>query len=131
MAGGDSLHPPDWRESAAKHWHRIDVMLADGDAEAAAFFLQQSLEKYLKGYLLVRGWALRKIHQLQTLLNDAIRNDRSLEPYRDRCERVSGYYFVERYLQLVRSGLTAADIEADRTEARQLVLALFPDGSLP
>ena len=64
MAGGDSSYPPDWRMGAAKDWHRIGVMLRDGDPEAAAFFLQQCLEKYLKAYLLSRGWRLRKIHQL-------------------------------------------------------------------
>ncbi len=131
MMDGDSLYPPDWRESGAKDWHRIDVMLRDGDAEGAAFFLQQCLEKFLKAYLLSRGWKLRKIHQLDALLDDAVARDESLGEHRSLCERVSGYYFVERYPQVVSSGLTTAEIETDRAEARRLVRALFPDERLP
>ena len=130
MASGDSLYPADWRQSAAKDWRRLGVMLREGDAEAAAYFLQQSLEKYLKAFLLSRGWALRKIHQLQVLLNDAVGHDPSLEPYRKLCNKVSGYYFVERYPQTVPSGLTVGDVEADRREAQQLIRALFPDEQL-
>lgn len=43
--GKDSLSPADWVKIAQKDWHRMEVMLAEGDAEAAGFFLQQSLEK--------------------------------------------------------------------------------------
>jgi hypothetical protein len=39
-------------------------MLADGDGEGAALFLQQALEKYLKAFLLQHGWKLKKIHTL-------------------------------------------------------------------
>lgn len=39
-------------------------MLADGDAEGAGLFLQQSLEKFLKAYLLGKGWKLKKVHTL-------------------------------------------------------------------
>jgi len=57
-------YPEDWRKIAEKDWHRMEVLLEDGDPEGAAFFLQQSLEKYLKAFLLERGWKLRKIHEL-------------------------------------------------------------------
>ncbi|MGE0471801.1 MAG: hypothetical protein AB7L09_11030 [Nitrospira sp.] len=44
----DSLYPDDWRAVGRQDWHRIHVMLADGDAEGAGLFLQQALEKFLK-----------------------------------------------------------------------------------
>ena len=50
----DSLYPEDWRKVARQDWHRIHVMLADGDAEGAGLFLQQALEKFLKAYLLTK-----------------------------------------------------------------------------
>jgi HEPN domain-containing protein len=97
------------------------------DVEGAAFFLQQALEKYLKAYLLGRGWKLRKIHLLHVLLEDALAYEGSLGVFRDLCERVAGYYFTERYPQLVPSGLQPSDLERDREEGRRLIEALFPD----
>jgi HEPN domain-containing protein len=44
----DSLYPPDWREAARRDWNRVSALLGLNDAEAAALFLQQALEKYLK-----------------------------------------------------------------------------------
>ena len=71
----ESLYPEDWKKAARRDWRRITTMIKDDDAEGAAFFLQQSLEKYLKAFLLERGWKLRKIHELDTLLDYAIEFD--------------------------------------------------------
>jgi HEPN domain-containing protein len=62
----ESLYPADWRAVGRQDWHRIHVMLADRDADAAGLFLQQALEKFLKAYLLARGWKLKKVHTLQS-----------------------------------------------------------------
>lgn len=45
--------------------------MRDGDADGAGFFLQQALEKYLKAFLLSQGWKLKKVHTLQSLLDEA------------------------------------------------------------
>jgi len=59
--------------------------------------LQQSVEKYLKGWLLDRGWKLRRTHEADSLLDDAVTYVTSLQPFRSLCERLSDYYLVERY----------------------------------
>lgn len=123
----DSLYPPDWREAARRDWNRVSALLGLNDAEAAAFFLQQALEKYLKAYLLQRGWKLRKIHLLHVLLEEALVHEPSLAGFRDLCERVAGYYLTERYPQLVPSGLQISDVERDREESRCLIDTLSPD----
>lgn len=104
---------------------RIKRQLADGDAEAAGFFLQQSLEKYLKAFLLQHGWKLRKIHALHDLLNEAVAYNPDLEKFRKLCERVSGYYLAERYPPLVPSEISSEDIEGDMREAEQFIKAMF------
>ncbi|MBI5187549.1 MAG: HEPN domain-containing protein [Nitrospirae bacterium] len=48
----DSLSSRDWLKIARKDWVRVRHMLEKEDAEAAGFFFQQSLEKYLKAFLL-------------------------------------------------------------------------------
>lgn len=123
----ESLYPEDWKEAARRDWHRITTMIKDDDAEGAAFFLQQSLEKYLKAFLLERGWKLRKIHELDTLLDYAIEFDSTLEKFIDLCERVTGYYFTERYPMLIPSELITEDIKKDKGKAAKLIKALFSE----
>lgn len=62
----DSPYVEDWLRVARRDWHRIHVMLADGDPDGAGFFLQQAMEKYLKAFLLRHGWKLKKVHTLQS-----------------------------------------------------------------
>jgi HEPN domain-containing protein len=71
--------PSDWMIIARKDWNRIHRMLEYDDAEASAVFLQQALEKYLKAFLLQHGWKLRKIHELDALLDEAEKYKPELE----------------------------------------------------
>jgi HEPN domain-containing protein len=105
-------------------------MLTDGDAEGAGFFLQQSVEKYLKAYLLQKGWKLKKIHTLQSLLDEASGFNADLMRFRPLCERVSGFYMAERYPSLGGSGLVTEDVRREMPEARALIQAMFPDEAL-
>lgn len=123
----ESSIPDEWIRIAQKDWKRIERNLRDRDIEAAAFFLQQSLEKYLKAFLIKHKWKLRKIHELDALLDEAARYKTGLEKFRDLCERVSGYYFAERYPPLGAFGLTSEDIKKDLKEARKFVRMMFPD----
>ena len=120
----------DWLAIARKDWGRIFIMLGKEDLEAAAVFLEQSLEKYLKAFLLSRGWTLRKLHELDTLLDDAVAHRSGLENFRNLCERVSGYYLADRYPPLSPLGIFRGDLEKDLMEARQFIIALFPEEHL-
>jgi len=117
----NSLYPDDWKKKAKKDWDRITRNLKDEDAEAAGYYLQQSLEKYLKACLLEHGWQLKKIHTLHTLLEEAIKYNQALESFNDLCERVSGYYFTERYPIAEYLGITNEDVENDLLEAQKLI----------
>jgi HEPN domain-containing protein len=116
----------DWLVIARKDWKRIERNLKARDVEASAFFLQQSLEKYLKAFLLGRKWQLRKVHELDALLDEAAKHEPDLLKFRDLCERVSGYYFAERYPPLGTLDLTSEDLKRDLQEARSFVKAMFP-----
>ncbi|MCH8988808.1 MAG: HEPN domain-containing protein [Chloroflexi bacterium] len=97
MAREESTYPQDWLAIAERDLDRVGRALRDGDAEAAAFFLQQTLEKSLKAFLLHNGWQLRRIHDLEALLDDAVDLDSSLESFRALCQRATGYYLIDRY----------------------------------
>lgn len=127
----DVLSTLEWLKVARKDWARLHHMLQKQDAEAAGFFLQQSLEKYLKAFLLQHGWKLRKIHELDALLDDAIKHNRDLKDFYDLCERVSGYYFADRYPPLGASELAYEDLKEDVEESRRFINSLFPQEELP
>ena len=132
MSSGSGASVADeWILIAHKDWRRAERNLKDQDSEAAGFFLQQSLEKYLKAFLLKHDWKLRKIHELDALLDEASKFQPDLETYRDLCERVSGYYMVERYPPLSDFELSPADIRKDLKEAREFVKLMFPRERLP
>ena len=63
----ESRLPHDWFDKASKDLRRVEILLATEDVEGAGFHLQQAAEKYLKGYLLGKGWPLRRIHDLEPI----------------------------------------------------------------
>lgn len=130
MNRSDSSYADDWLAVARRDWHRIHVMLADGDADGAGFFLQQALEKYLKAFLLRNGWKLKKVHTLQSLLDEASVFAPDVVPLRPVCERVSGFYIGERYPSVGAEGLQLDDVHREIPEARLLIAKLNPDERL-
>jgi HEPN domain-containing protein len=106
-------------------------MLAAADGAAAGLFLQQAIEKFLKGYLVERGWQLRRTHELDRLLDATITYEPVLARFRPLCERVSGYYLVEPYPGFGTEGPDTSQVESDQVETRDLIEALFPDETLP
>lgn len=74
MLRGESNYSDDWFRICQRDLDRARRLLAVDDAEAAAFYCQQAVEKYLKGYLLARNWRLRRIHDLEILLNDTVKH---------------------------------------------------------
>lgn len=89
MRREESRYPQDWFRIGERELRRAETLLAVGDLEGAGFNIQQALEKYLKGYLLGRGWALRRIHDLETLLNEAVAFDPQLEEFREACRKIT------------------------------------------
>ena len=124
MPREESLYPLDWLRIAEKDLWRAEHLLNIEDAEAAGFFLQQALEKLLKAFLLANGWELRRIHDVETLLNAALEYDDTLEPFRSVCQRVTGFYFAERYPILIDSSLTIEDVTISLGESRELIYRL-------
>jgi HEPN domain-containing protein len=121
MPREESLYPADWLRIAEKDLGRVEHLLGVQDPEAAGFFLQQALEKFLKAFLLSRGWELKRIHDLETLLNEALAYDTSLEPFRAACQRITGFYLVERYPFIIEAGLTEDDVRDSLGQVKGLI----------
>ncbi|MGC8835255.1 MAG: HEPN domain-containing protein [Armatimonadota bacterium] len=121
MRREESRYPQDWFRIGERELKRAENLLALNDLEGAGFNIQQALEKYLKGYLLDRGWALRRIHDLETLLNEAAAFDPSLEEFREACRKITQYYVEERYPFTVSSELTRAEVEESLNAAKRMI----------
>lgn len=125
MTSTGDAYPDEWFAKAEQDLARVQRRLDEGDTEDAAFHLQQAVEKALKGYLLARGWKLRKIHDVEALLDEAVAGNAALEIFRVLCQQVSGYYLIERYPGVVE-GPSHADIVVAAQQAAELLQALHP-----
>lgn len=119
-----SSHLADWLEKARKDLDRVPARLKEGDNEDAAFHLQQATEKYLKAFLLSKGWQLKKIHDLEALLDEAVKYEPSFEKFREVCEEITGYYLAGRYPFPVK-GPNKKEIEVSLSKSRDFVKAIL------
>jgi len=124
MPSRDSLYPQDWFRIGEKDLKRAEHLLTIDDAEGAGYHLQQAVEKYLKGFLLYKGWRLKRIHDLEVLLNDALKYEKTLEKYRNLLQKVTGYYVIDRYPLASSPTLTPDEVRESITEANELIQQL-------
>ena len=120
MPRHESQYPADWLRIAEKDWARVVRLLDAHDVEAAGFYLQQAMEKFIKAFLIAHGWQLRRTHDLELLLNDALAHEHSLERYRPILQKITGFYFLERYPFIMDAGLTEDEVRAAVSETTEL-----------
>lgn len=97
MVGKEADYPRAWITKADADLRAAEKLLINQEFSTAAFHIQQAIEKYLKGCLLYCGWSLRRLHDLETLLNEAVTHVPTLEQFRELCAVATEYYIAERY----------------------------------
>lgn len=73
------------------------IFTQKGCYEEVVFLIHLAVEKYLKGYLVFHGWKLKKIHDIETLLSEAIRYDETFEEFLDFGRKLTAFYYENRY----------------------------------
>ena len=131
MDRGESLYPADWLRVAEKDLARVTRLLEIHDPEAAGLYLQQAVEKFLKAFLLSKGWKLERIHDLDALLSAASKHDPSLDRFRQACQRITEYYRVERYPLLRGGGVTEDEVRASFEQVQELIQTLRVTAAAP
>ena len=72
----DEKNPDDWMFVARERLQAADALfLSLGATYSGVELLQEAVERFLKAYLINKGWALQKIHNLSTLLDHAVAFD--------------------------------------------------------
>ncbi len=61
------------------------------------FHFNQSVEKYLKAFIIANRLEFRKIHDLHLLLKQCISKDASFSQLEDDCEYLATFYIETRY----------------------------------
>lgn len=120
----ESRDPSEWFRKGREDLERVPRRLQEGDCEDAAFHLQQAIEKYLKGFLIARGWRLRRTHNLSLLLDEATPFLSVLNEYQSLCQEVSAFYVEERY-PLATQAPTVHEIERLFQQAQRLISLLI------
>ena len=121
MQPQESRYPADWLRLAERDLARVERSLADNDPSLAGFCLQQAVEKGLKSFLLLHGRPLRRIHDLEALLDDALMHDPELEPFRPACQAITSYYMLERYPLLHTDEVTTEDVRTQLVAVLPLI----------
>ncbi len=104
---------------------------AHGHTDAVAYHIQQAIEKYLKGYLILNGEKPPRTHDLGALLNLVSRFQPDLyTSFIELCEKVTRYYVEDRYPPGPPAAYDRSEIKADLDLAWQLIKLVRQDANI-
>ena len=88
----------EWFDRGKHDVKAAKILFEEGEyTDSLSSLIQQAVEKYLKGFLIFKGWNLRKIHDIEELITEALRYDPSLGKYLDFARNLTAYYMEDRY----------------------------------
>jgi HEPN domain-containing protein len=91
-------NPADWFYSASDRLKIADLAWAsEGLTQSGIELLQESVERYLKGYLVAKGWILKRTHDLDVLLIEAKRFDVRFDQFRSLADELTRDFFAQPY----------------------------------
>ena len=94
----DETDPADWFYLAADRLQVADLAWNHQGLTASGLeLLQEGAERYLKGFLIAKGWRLVKTHDLVTLVGEAATFDIRLNGYRAFAQELTDDFFAQHY----------------------------------
>ncbi|MEI7481030.1 MAG: HEPN domain-containing protein [Elusimicrobiota bacterium] len=92
------LKAEEWFEKAKHDFESARLIIEnEGYPDISAVLLQQAAEKYLKGYLISRGWKLVKTHDLKLLIDEAVKYDSGFGDFYDLADELTQCYISDKY----------------------------------
>ena len=90
--------PADWFYLALDRLKTADLAWnAEGLTASGIELLQESVERYLKGYLIAKGWKLMKTHDLSVLVSEAICLDAQFKSFTSLADELTRDFFALHY----------------------------------
>jgi HEPN domain-containing protein len=94
----DEKNPADWFLLAADRLKAADSLWKhEGFTAAGIELLPEALERYLKGYLIAKGWRLIRTHDLEELISDAKTFDPAFAKFVALAEELTEDFFLQHY----------------------------------
>lgn len=117
----NETNPHDWLFLARERLRAVDALYqAIGTSLSGVELLQESVERFLKAFLISQGWKLKKIHNLATLLDYAIAYDDRFKSFAELSENLTAQFWAQHYPGDDISEI-GADYEALRSQAEDLI----------
>lgn len=122
MSGAESSLPIDWFARGDLDIQAAKILLSEsGPLTIVGFHLQQTIEKYLKGFLLSTGWSLRRIQDLEVLIQEAIAHDVDFASFLAPCQEITEYYIETRYPMNIHTSLQRETLAANLETTEELI----------
>lgn len=94
----DPANPDHWFLLAKDRLEKADAVYAQfGASWTGVELLQEGAERYLKGYLVSRGWTLVKTHDLSRLLAAACDFNESFSSFVTPCQILTEQFWEQHY----------------------------------
>jgi HEPN domain-containing protein len=91
-------NPRDWLYLAEERLRAADALSAhEGATLSRVELLQESTERFLKAFLISRGWSLRKVHDLSYLLDECVAREVRFEEFLDLAETLTEQFWAQHY----------------------------------
>ena len=115
--------PQDWFLLAKERLESTDALVGSrGICYSAVELLQESVERYLKGYLISRGWKLQRIHDLNRLLDFCIDHNPAFSRFIPLAQSLTEQFWAQHYPMSHSDKFPAIyDIRLNKVENRELV----------
>ena len=117
----DENNPEDWYRSASARLGSVDRLYPfEGASESVIELLQQAVERFLKGYLISKGWPLTKIHDLGAVIAEAENYDNRFGAFADFADELTDQFWAMHYPG-GEFDQQAIDFEELRAEVNQII----------
>ena len=112
----------EWIERGKHDLEVAKILLAEEEYfDVVLFHVHQAVEKYLKGFLIDNGWDLKKIHDLELLVTEAMNFDAIFQKYLDLGRKLTAFYFEERYPPGPITSCSKEEIKEILVEAEEII----------
>ena len=122
-------NPSDWYHLAAERLRSTDALRrSEGITYSCVELLQESVERYLKGFLISQGWRLEHIHDLNRLLDAAAAHERGLQAFAPLVQSLTEQFWAQHYPgeELDDVGTDYDDLRRQAGELIALILKSVP-----
>ena len=112
----------EWFDKGRKDIEDAEFLLDNKRAvENVSFHIHQSIEKYLKGFLICNGWKLEKIHDLIKLIEEAAKIDKSFAGFVAPLRKITNFYYESRYPVGYEIKYTNKELRQSISQAKNLI----------